>query len=170
MDNARYVHFVSSGYASRPDHAIPIIHFFILLSLSAELFSLDDIPELTGTLVTEFGLLTNLETLQIMHAPINGPLPTELGGLTALKTMGLSFLELESTLPVEYANIATLERMDFNINYGLVGTIPTEYGNLVNLSEYCLRCNHQSHIVFVLSTAIHLTSHCRCRLLNSRAL
>jgi hypothetical protein len=100
-----------------------------------ETFSVDNLPELTGSLVTEFGLLTNLKTLKITNAPITGPLPTELGWLPNLKTMNLSFLNLESTLPIEYVNLSTLERMDFNINYGLVGTIPTEYGDLVNLSK-----------------------------------
>jgi hypothetical protein len=110
-------------------------YFFPLPMDFTGTFSIDDVPDLTGTLITEFGLLTNLEALQIMRAPIAGPLPTELGALPQLKTMDLSFLKLDSTLPVEYANISTLERMDFNINYGLNGSIPTEYGTLINLSK-----------------------------------
>ncbi|KAG7371131.1 leucine rich repeat LRR-containing protein [Nitzschia inconspicua] len=112
-----------------------------------ESFSLDDVPEMTGSLVTEFGYLTNLKTLQIMRTPITGSLPTELGALTMLRRMELSFLELESTLPIEYANLSALERMDLHINYGLVGTIPTEYGDLANLKHFDVRATGLTGVV-----------------------
>ena len=103
---------------------------------SSETFSLDANPLLEGSIPSEFGLLSNLETLQIRSAAITGPLPTELGGLPKLKSMVLSIIQLDSTLPLEYANLSTLEKMDFLVNYGLTGTIPTEYANISNLSYF----------------------------------
>lgn len=80
------------------------------------------------------GLMTNMQSLHIKEAAnLSGTLPTELGLMTNLTSMVLSFTNREGTLPVEYSNLTKLATLDLFNNKGLTGSLPTEYSQLVNL-------------------------------------
>jgi hypothetical protein len=53
----------------------------------AEKFMLDDV-DLTGSIPTTLGLLTNLFHLSVAHSAITGTLPSEIGQLSKLQYLG----------------------------------------------------------------------------------
>ena len=75
--------------------------------------------QLQGSISTMFGLLTNLQTLEVQHnqlgnqGGINAAIPTELGSLTMLKTLDLSKNQFASTLPTELAKLTKLGASPF---------------------------------------------------------
>ena len=86
------------------------------------------------------GLLTGLKTLAIRYSrEVRGTLPTEIGLLTNLETLDFAVNSLTGTLPVEYSQLTKLEYLDFMANTEISGTLPSEYGNLVNLSKFLLQ-------------------------------
>jgi hypothetical protein len=71
-----------------------------------------NIPNIEGTLLTELGLLTNLEHLELKYIPLTGNnIPSEIGYLTNLKHLRLSAL----LCPFEISNLNNLEYMDLTI-------------------------------------------------------
>ena len=98
---------------------------------------------LTGTIPTELGELTSLQSLRLDRNSLSGTIPSELGNLTKLTRMDLWNNELSGTIPSELGNLTKLTRMDLYSNE-LSGTIPSELGNLTSLTEMNLYSNNLS--------------------------
>ena len=89
--------------------------------------------ELSGTIPSELGNLTNLEGLALWGNELSGTIPSELGNLTNLEGLSLSDNELSGTIPPELGNLTNLEGLYLWGNE-LSGTIPSELGKLTNLT------------------------------------
>lgn len=59
---------------------------------------------LSGTIPTEFGLLTHLETLVLKDNVLRGGIPDEIAGLGNLQTLDLTECLLTGTLPKRFAS------------------------------------------------------------------
>jgi Leucine-rich repeat (LRR) protein len=94
--------------------------------------------QLTGTLSTEIGMLTNLVELDLHLNSLTGELPTELGLLTQLSYLDLANNEFNGTLPVEISNLQSLEILNLRSNVLLSGTIPNVWADLISLQDLYL--------------------------------
>jgi hypothetical protein len=91
--------------------------------------------DLTGSIPTEFGLLTGLQSLDISLNPffIQGTtIPTELGSLTRLEILYLAGSAISGTVPTELGTLRRLESLQLSGTY-LEGTIPNEICNIETL-------------------------------------
>jgi len=88
--------------------------------------------QLTGTIPTELGNLSNLESLELAWNNLTGEIPTELGNLTNLWALYLSNNQLTGEIPTELGNLPHLGEISLSDNQ-LTGEIPTELGNLIPL-------------------------------------
>lgn len=71
------------------------------------------------------------EVLSLSGSASIGSIPSEMGRLTLLNTLDLSIGRLTGEIPSEMGNMTTLRSMKLDVNF-LEGTIPTEIGNLAN--------------------------------------
>ena len=100
-----------------------------------------DSNELTGSIPSELGHLTNLVHLALGWNALTGPIPAELGNLTNLEYLVLAWNgRLTGPIPAELGNLTDLEDVDLAGN-GLTGSIPAELGNLTNLESLNLQAN-----------------------------
>ena len=105
------------------EHTGSVDSFVHLSSLRVLVLGLS---QLTGTIPTEIGLLTDLEQLSIKFSPrIEGTLPTEVALLTNLFKLELLQSDLTGTIPSELANLAKLKVLDLR-KTDLTGSIPIE--------------------------------------------
>lgn len=98
---------------------------------------------LTGSLPTELGNLSNLEWLNFNDNRIGGTIPVSLGNLSKLELFSLTSNLIEGTIPASLANLSKLTSLLVGINY-LTGLIPYEIGNLTGLRELGLGNNNLS--------------------------
>ena len=84
---------------------------------------------LTGTIPTEVGQLTGLDTLDLSDNGLTGNVPQELGNLTALAELDLSKNRLSGHIPAELGTLRVLETLDLSGNQ-LSGVIPQVLGEL----------------------------------------
>ena len=89
---------------------------------------------LTGSLPTEIGNFSELESLQLYSNQISGVIPPEIGNLTSLTQLDLSPNIFTGTIPPEIGNLINLEILWLNQN-GLTGNIPSTFQNLINLQQ-----------------------------------
>lgn len=87
-----------------------------------------------GTIPSEFGKCTMLESLMIQGSSIVGPIPTELGQLTKLGRLVLETQGLTGTVPTELGLLTNLNWLSIAMN-DFVGELPTELGNVKNLNR-----------------------------------
>ena len=108
---------------------------------SLETFSIKESPNLVGTIPTEFGLLEQLRTLEIEDSNfMSGRLPTELGNLSSnLEVISFRYTNQTGGLPVEWSGLVGLERINLMQNDRLEGTVPPEYSALTSLRFLDLR-------------------------------
>ena len=85
--------------------------------------------QLTGSIPTELGALTNLESLSLGSNPLTGTIPRELGALTNLRSLSLSRSGLTGTIPAELGALTNLRQLWLYSNH-LTGNIPDEFGQL----------------------------------------
>jgi Leucine-rich repeat (LRR) protein len=95
---------------------------------------------LSGTIPTEFGLLAELSHLFLGINDLNGTIPTELGLLTELSVLVLVFNKLTGSIPTELGLLTELSKLALFVNT-LSGSIPTELGLLTELLELYLYQN-----------------------------
>ena len=88
--------------------------------------------ELNGTIPSELGSLTNLETLRLSDNQLRGTIPPELGNLTSLEVLNLFENRLSGTIPSELGNLSNLGALAL-FNNNLRGTIPSDLAKLNNL-------------------------------------
>lgn len=102
---------------------------------------------LSGTLPTHLGLLTNLNAhsdgLGCGTNYISGTIPTQLGLLTALPKLGLMTNALTGTVPSELGAMTKLVSLSFQQN-SVSGSLPTELGRLTGLAEFQVYSNRLS--------------------------
>ena len=99
--------------------------------------------QLSGSIPTELGNLTNLIELNLSSNQLSGSIPAELGNLTNLIELNLSSNQLSGSIPAELGNLTNLTGLYLLFNQ-LSGEIPTELGNLTNLTELYLSSNQLS--------------------------
>ena len=102
-----------------------------------------DEKRLNGTLPSELGLLTGLETLSLSGNSLRGKIPAELGDLANLKALVLGNNQLTGPIPAELGGLRALETLTLNDNR-LGGAIPTELGDLAELKSLQLANNRLS--------------------------
>jgi hypothetical protein len=105
---------------------------------------------LNGTLPTEIGQWTNLETFLVyFNYDMSGTLPTEIGQCTSLQEITVISNGLSGTIPSELGELTSLEILDMGEN-DFEGTMPLGIcdlrdGNLTLLSMYaqvtCFACS-----------------------------
>ncbi len=95
---------------------------------------------LSGTLPSEIGNLTNLRDLNLSGNQLSGTMPTELFSLVELNALLLSNNQLQGTIPSEIGNLTNLNLLELN-NNKLTGQIPPEVGNLTSLESINLIYN-----------------------------
>ncbi|MEN8219915.1 MAG: S8 family serine peptidase [Pseudomonadota bacterium] len=87
--------------------------------------------QLTGSIPSELGNFTKLESLGLSENQLTGSIPTELGKLINLWDLGLSNNELSGSIPSELGKLINLRDLGLSNNQ-LTGSIPTELGKLIN--------------------------------------
>lgn len=93
-------------------------------------------PMLAGSIATELGLLTNLESFGIRGTSITGTIPSELGRFTSPSfwVLAVDDMRLTGTIPTE---IFRLKAGEFWLSDNMLeGTIPTEVGSAKNASTF----------------------------------
>lgn len=98
---------------------------------------------LTGTLPSEIGLLTELTSLYLNNNLISGNIPTEIGNLLNLNTLSIPNNQLAGSIPISIGSLNSLTTLYLNTNQ-LSGYIPQEFGNLGNLQTLFLFSNQLS--------------------------
>ena len=96
--------------------------------------------QLTGTIPTQLGSLSNLTGLHLWGNQLTGTIPTELGNLDSLTGLDLGGNQLTGTIPTQLGNLSNLTHLDLWGNQ-LTGTTPTQLGNLSNLRGLSLGGN-----------------------------
>ena len=87
---------------------------------------------MTGSIPTEIGYLTHLESLSF--GVLHGAVPTELGLLSLLKDLYLYMQSVTGHFPADVFQFPLLE--SFELIYGENGTIPDEVGLLSRLTDF----------------------------------
>ena len=84
----------------------------------------------TGTIPTEFGLLTRLTSMGLNSNSLNGTLPTQIGNMVAMSSyFYLKSNSLSGSIPTEIGAAAFYQRIYLDTNQ-LSGSVPTELGAL----------------------------------------
>ena len=96
--------------------------------------------QLTGSIPTEIGNLTNLTGLHLECNQLTGTIPAEIENLTNLTYLDLHDNNLSGAIPPEVGNLTNLTFLDFGGNQ-LSDFIPLEIGNLTNLTGLSLWSN-----------------------------
>ena len=99
--------------------------------------------QLTGSIPTELGNLTNLESLRLGGNQLSGPIPESIGNLTNLTRLDLYENQLSGPIPTWLDTLAKLTSLNLRDNQ-LSGGIPESIRNLRGLRYLNLRNNNLS--------------------------
>ncbi|CAK8530272.1 unnamed protein product [Lathyrus sativus] len=97
--------------------------------------------DLSGTLVSQLGDLSNLQYLELYSNNITGKVPEELGNLTNLVSLDLYLNHLSGTIPNSLGNLQKLRFLRLN-NNTLTGHIPVSLTNVSTLQVLDLSNNN----------------------------
>jgi hypothetical protein len=103
--------------------------------------------QLSGSIPSSIGKLTNLEGLSLNSNKLSGSIPSSIGNLVNLQGLNLSSNQLSGSIPSSLGNLVNLQAelsLDFN---QLSGSIPSSLGNLVNLFYLALSYNKLSGVI-----------------------
>jgi hypothetical protein len=79
---------------------------------------------ITGSIPTEFGLLTQLSNLDLSdNVFLSGVLPSELASLSKLEHFNIGGSSISGTIPSEFGQLQSIKELFFNAPF-LTGTIP----------------------------------------------
>lgn len=98
---------------------------------------------LSGTLSSSIGNLTNLKIILLQNNNLTGPIPTELGRLLKLQTLDLSNNLFSGGVPPSLGLLKSLQYIRLN-NNSLSGEIPMSLTNITQLSLVDLSYNNLS--------------------------
>jgi Leucine-rich repeat (LRR) protein len=87
---------------------------------------------LTGTIPTEIGLLSNLMSLDLSQNSLTGTIPIDLLRMKTLTILDLSFNGLVGSIPTEIGLLSNLETLGV-VNANVDGMLPTELGLLTEI-------------------------------------
>ena len=96
---------------------------------------------LTGSIPTQLGNLTEMIQLDLHHNELSGSIPAALGNLSNLEYLALRANELSGPIPAALGNLSKLATLDIYLNE-LSGSIPAALGNLDNLQFLYLSRNN----------------------------
>jgi Leucine-rich repeat (LRR) protein len=99
--------------------------------------------ELTGTIPSGLGVLSQLTIFDLSDNELTGAIPSDLGDLSALTDLYLSQNELSGSIPSVLGGLAELRALDLSDNQ-LSGTIPSVLGDLSELTDLDLSQNELS--------------------------
>ena len=99
--------------------------------------------QLSGSIPSSLGSLTNLEGLRFGGNQLSGSIPPSLGSLTNLVRLELNANRLSGSIPPSLGSLTNLEHLALFINQ-LSGSIPSSLGGLTNLEYLLLRDNQLS--------------------------
>jgi Leucine-rich repeat (LRR) protein len=102
-----------------------------------------DSNQLGGSIPSSLGNLTNLQYLFLDSNQLSGSIPPELGNLLNLQVLLLYSNQLSGSIPSSLGNLANLQHLYLYSNQ-LSGSIPPELGNLANLQILYLFSNQLS--------------------------
>lgn len=99
-----------------------------------------DSNNLKGILPAALGTLSNLKTLNIRNnSLLTGSIPSELGMLTALESLSLDFNDLSGSIPPSLGSLTNLKLLWVGNNKTLGGPLPATLSNLVRLENFALQ-------------------------------
>lgn len=93
-----------------------------------------NIPQnnLVGTLISELGLLDQLDSLALNHNVLHGSVPSELAELTKLSYLALHYNDLDGQLPTWIGKFEQLRVLGMGDNQ-FDGSIPSQWTKLTNM-------------------------------------
>ncbi|KAL8111783.1 hypothetical protein AgCh_019471 [Apium graveolens] len=98
---------------------------------------------LSGSLSTGIGNLTNLQSLLMQNNAISGSIPASVGKLEKLQTLDLSSNKLYGQIPISFGDLGNLNYLRLN-NNSLTGTIPESLSRVGGLTLVDLSFNNFS--------------------------
>ncbi|KAH9758014.1 Somatic embryogenesis receptor kinase 2 [Citrus sinensis] len=101
---------------------------------------------LSGQLVSQLGLLKNLQYLELYSNNITGPIPSDLGNLTSLVSLDLYLNSFTGPIPDTLGKLSKLRFLRLN-NNSLSGPIPMSLTNISSLQVLDLSNNRLSGVV-----------------------
>ncbi|GLJ11531.1 hypothetical protein SUGI_0169990 [Cryptomeria japonica] len=93
--------------------------------------------ELMGSVPSQLGALTSLQSLVLSETNLSGSIPREIGDYSALIVLDLSRNRLTGSIPLEIGRLNNLEILILNSNE-LEGMIPPQLGNCSSLVDLVL--------------------------------
>ena len=99
--------------------------------------------QLSGSMPSSLGNLTNLRELYLYYNQLNGEIPPSLGNLTNLTILDLDTNQLSGEIPSSLGNLTNLTELYLNSSE-LTGEIPSSFENLTNLEALWLYGNRLS--------------------------
>ncbi|KAH9772120.1 protein NSP-INTERACTING KINASE 1 [Citrus sinensis] len=94
---------------------------------------------LSGTLSSSIGNLTNLQLVLLQNNNISGHIPTEIGKLSKLLTLDLSNNFFTGPIPSTVSHLETLQYLDLSYN-NLSGPVPSFHAKTFNITGNSLIC------------------------------
>ena len=99
--------------------------------------------QLSGSIPAELGNASKLVFVALWDNDLTGSIPSELGNLSALRSLRLEQNQLSGSIPSELGNLSALTEIELFGNQ-LTGEIPSSLGNLTNLFKLHLDQNQLS--------------------------
>lgn len=99
-----------------------------------------DFNDLTGSIPSALGQLSELEYLSLSGNDLTGPIPPELAGLSKLEDLWLSFNDLTGPIPAEMGQLSALELLAARGN-DLAGPLPSELDQLSQVGALLITGN-----------------------------